>query len=848
MRVPGENLTRDEARERAALLTVDSYDVSLDLTTGDATFGSVTKVRFDAVPGSSTFIDLIAPGIRSVQLNGVALDPIENFDGTRLSLRDLKQRNELTITADCAYMHTGEGLHRFVDPVDKAVYLYTQFEVIDARRVFACFDQPDLKATYTFDVTAPSDWQVISNSVTPEPVPVSTGVARWEFATTPRMSTYITALIAGPYAAVRDEHRGIPMGVFCRQSLAEFLDADAIIDVTKRGFDFFEEVFDRPYPFDKYDQLFVPEFNAGAMENAGAVTILEDYVFRSKVTDAAYERRAETILHELAHMWFGDLVTMRWWDDLWLNESFATYASVLCQTEATHWTSAWTTFANLEKTWAYRQDQLPSTHPIAADIKDIEDVEVNFDGITYAKGASVLKQLVAWVGRDAFIRGIQMYFDRHAWGNTELTDLLAALEETSGRDLSSWAKEWLETAGLNTLRPDFSVDDAGRFTRFAVVQTAPADHPTLRSHRLAIGLYNRTDEGLIRSHRVELDVVGGTTEVGELVGLEQPDLVLLNDDDLAYTKLRLDERSTQTLIESINQFQTSLPRALCWAAAWDMTRDGEMAARDFVALVVAGLGSESDIGMVQSLTRQTVSALQLYSAADTREGALTSFADFLLEQARAAAGGSDKQLALTRAFCGIARTDEQLDVLTGLLAGDDLLPGLAVDTDLRWAFVQRLVATGRLDDEAIDRELDRDLTASGQRQAAAARAMRPTPEGKEMAWNAVVSNDDLPNALLAATVGGFNQPDHAELHRGFVDRYFESIERVWAERTNDTAQTIVLGLYPVFIVEPETVRRTEQFLTEHDLPPALRRLLVESADGVARALRARAADESAASR
>ncbi len=353
-------------------------------------------------------------------------------------------------------MHTGEGLHRFVDPVDKAVYLYTQFEVIDARRMFTCFDQPDLKGTFTFVITAPDEWEVISNSPTPEPQPAGLGVATWSFATTPRISTYITALIAGPYTVVRSEYRGIPMSVACRRTLDQHLDAEHILDVTRRGFDYFEELFDQPYPFEKYDQIFVPEFNAGAMENAGAVTILEDYIFRSKVTDAAYERRAETILHELAHMWFGDLVTMRWWDDLWLNESFATFASVICQTEATHWTSGWTTFTNLEKTWAYRQDQLPSTHPIAADIKDIEDVEVNFDGITYAKGASVLKQLVAWVGRDQFFEGIRAYFRQHAWGNTELSDLLGALEQTSGRELSQWAKEWLETAGLNTVRPDFT--------------------------------------------------------------------------------------------------------------------------------------------------------------------------------------------------------------------------------------------------------------------------------------------------------------------------------------------------------------------------------------------------------
>ncbi len=837
--MPGENLTRDEARTRAGLLSVDAYEVTLDLTTGDETFLSDTVVRFSAESGAETFIDLIAPRVRSITLNGADVD-VAAFDGARVNLTGLASENELRIVADCAYMNTGEGLHRFVDPVDKAVYLYTQFEVIDARRMFACFDQPDLKGTFAFAVTAPDDWEVISNSPTPTPETITAGTARWVFDPTPRMSTYITALVAGPYHAVRDEHRGIPMAVFCRRSLSEYLDADRVLDVTKRGFDFFEELFARPYPFEKYDQLFVPEFNAGAMENAGAVTILEDYVFRSKVTDAAYERRAETILHELAHMWFGDLVTMRWWDDLWLNESFATYASVLAQSEATHWTNAWTTFANLEKTWAYRQDQLPSTHPISADIRDIEDVEVNFDGITYAKGASVLKQLVAWVGRDAFVQGVRSYFDEHAWGNTELSDLLGALERTSGRDLSSWAKEWLETAGLNTVRPEFTTDADGRFTTFDIVQSAPADHPTLRSHRMAVGLYRRSEAGLVREQRVELDVVGERTAVPELVGVEQPDLVLVNDDDLAYTKIRLDERSARTLVDGIGELRDSLARALCWTAAWDMTRDAELSASDWVALVRSGLPHESDIGVQQGVLRQAASALHLFTPVAGREAALADFADFLGEQARDAEPGSDRQLSLVRSFVSLARTDEQLSLVSAALDGSDPFTGLTVDADLRWALLHRLVAMGRADDEAIEAELERDRTASGERQAAATRAALPTLEAKESAWRAVVDSDDLPNALLNATVAGFNNPDHSELNRAFVDRYFGMIEDVWRTRTNESAQTLVNGLFPAFLVEQETIDRTEAHLAAHDTPPALRRLLLEGADGIRRALRVQA--------
>jgi aminopeptidase N len=838
--VPGENLTRNEARERARLVDVDSYTIDLDLMTGNETFVSDTTIRFSSEEGAETFVDLIAARVRSITLNGVDLDPAA-FTESRVHISGLSAQNELRIVADCAYMHTGEGLHRFVDPVDKAIYLYTQFEVIDARRMFACFDQPDLKGTFAFTVTAPDDWQVVSNSPTPSPKPISTGTARWVFDPTPRMSTYITALVAGPYHVVRDEHRGVPMGVFCRRSLAEYLDADRVFDVTKKGFDYFEDLFARPYPFKKYDQLFVPEFNAGAMENAGAVTILEDYVFRSKVTDAAYERRAETILHELAHMWFGDLVTMRWWDDLWLNESFATFASVICQSEATHWVNAWTTFANLEKTWAYRQDQLPSTHPISADIRDIEDVEVNFDGITYAKGASVLKQLVAWVGRDAFVAGVRSYFDRHAWGNTELVDLLSALEETSGRDLSSWAKEWLETAGLNTLRVDFTLDASGAYSTFDVVQTAPDDHPSLRSHRLAIGFYNRTDAGLVREERFELDVVGERTSVPQLVGAMQPDLLLVNDDDLAYTKIRLDERSAQTLVESIGELPDSLARALCWTAAWDMTRDAELSARDWVALVRSGLPRETDIGVLQGIVRQAVSALYLFTPTEHREPALIDFAEFLMGQARAAAPGSDQQLALYRAFVSIARTSSQLAAVEDTLRGTRVPEGLTIDADLRWTLVHRLVATGRMSPDLIDEEFERDRTASGERQAAAAKAAVPTEAAKQEAWRAAVDSDELPNALLGATVAGLNTPDHAELNRSLVDRYFAMLDGVWRTRTNDTAQNLVVGLYPGFLVEQAIIDRTEQYLAQHETPPALRRLLLEAADGVRRSLKAQQA-------
>jgi aminopeptidase N len=848
-KVPGTNLTREEAAERARLVSVSSYEVELDLTTGPETFASTSVVRFSAEPGSATFIDLVAPQVSQLTLNGRPLDPAESFADSRIALAGLAADNELTVKAVCEYSHTGEGLHRMVDPVDGGVSLYTQFEVPDARRVYANFEQPDLKASFQFTVTAPEGWELFSNAPTPVPEPLGEGRAVWRFAPTERISTYITALVAGDYQVVRDTYTSadgtvVPMAVASRKSLAEYLDAEEILDVTKRGFDYFQKLFDVPYPFPKYDQLFVPEYNAGAMENAGCVTFREDYVFRSKVTDAAYERRAETILHELAHMWFGDLVTMEWWNDLWLNESFATYASVRCQADATRWTGAWTTFANVEKTWAYAQDQLPSTHPIVAEIRDLEDVYVNFDGITYAKGASVLKQLVAYVGDEAFVNGLRTYFQRHAWGNTRLSDLLGALEEASGRDLGAWSKAWLETAGPNTLRPVFTLNEDGTYASFSIAQEAPADYPTLRPHRIAVGLYDRTPAGLVRSRRLELDVDGAVTEVPELAGVAQPDFVLLNDDDLSYTKIRFDDRSVNTLVESIGDFAESLPRALSWVAAWDMVRNTELPARDYVALVISGAPRETDIGVLQSLQRQAKSAIDLYAAPAWREEGAARWASFAHQQLFAAAPGSDVQLSWARALASVARSPEHLDLISGLLAGTESVDGLEVDTDLRWALLHRLAAAGRAPESQITAEEANDPTAAGKRHAASARAALPTVEAKAAAWSSMVDSDELPNETLLAVILGFRQPDQRELLAPYADKFFAKVADLWAGRSPHMAQLLVNGLYPVLIVEQRVVDAVDAVLALDDatIPPPLRRLLLEQRDGTLRTLRGQALD------
>ncbi|MFY9490107.1 MAG: aminopeptidase N, partial [Mycobacterium sp.] len=760
------NLTRSEAIERAALVTVEGYRIELDLTVGDKEFRSRTTVEFEALPGADSYIDLAADRVHRAVLNGHDIDTSGYDESTGIPLAGLAHHNVLVVEADCRYSNTGEGLHRFVDPVDEHVYLYSQFETADAKRMFACFDQPDLKATFDITVTAPGHWEVISNGA-PVAVQQRGDHKVHTFATTPRMSTYLVALVAGPYArwddVYSDEYGEIPLGLFCRASLAPYMDHERLFTETKQGFGFYHCNFGVPYAFGKYDQLFVPEFNAGAMENAGAVTFLEDYVFRSKVTRYSYERRAETVLHEMAHMWFGDLVTMRWWDDLWLNESFATFASVLCQADATEYSEAWTTFANVEKSWAYRQDQLPSTHPVAADIPDLHAVEVNFDGITYAKGASVLKQLVAYVGLEQFLAGLRDYFTAHAFGNATFDDLLGALERASGRDLSDWGRQWLKTTGLNSLRAEFDVDDEGRFTRFAVRQggARPGAGET-RVHRLAIGIYDGS-ERLVRVHREEIDVAGEVTEVPALLGVPRGKLVLVNDDDLTYCSMRLDPESLDVALERIADIADPLPRTLVWSAAWEMTRDAEFKARDFVALVMRGVHGETEVGVAQRLLLQAQTALNSYAEPDwaASEG-WPAFADRLLELARGAEPGSDHQLAFVNAMCTSRLSTHHLVVLADLLDRDPAesgLAGLEVDTDLRWRIVTALAAGGRIDADGpqtpfIDTELSRDPTAAGKRHAAAASAARPQAEVKHRAWREVIEDDTLPNITARAIIAG----------------------------------------------------------------------------------------------
>ncbi|MGW2730524.1 aminopeptidase N [Streptomyces sp. NPDC001494] len=861
--MPGENLTRDEARERAALLSVDGYEVALDLRSavGDGgaeprTFRSVTVIRFRCnEPGASTFADLIAPSVTAVTLNGRDLDPGAVFDGSRILLEDLAAENELTVDAQCAYSRTGEGMHRFVDPEDGEVYLYTQYEPADARRVYANFEQPDLKAPYRFEVRAPEGWKVWSNGAGE----LADGV--WRFAETRPISTYITCVVAGPYHYVTDHYERvfedgtkleIPLGAMCRKGLAPYFDAEDVFLVTKQGLDFFHDHFDYPYPFGKYDQAFVPEYNLGAMENPGLVTFREEYIFRGKVTQASYEARANVILHEMAHMWFGDLVTMEWWDDLWLKESFADFMGTFANVGATRFTDAWITFANRRKAWAYRADQLPSTHPITADIRDLQDAKLNFDGITYAKGASVLKQLVAYVGRDAFLEGARRYFKRNAYGNTRLGDLLSVLAETSGRDMTVWARSWLQTAGVNSLTPQVLLDtEGGRIAELAVLQEAAETHPELRPHRVAVGLYRRTPEGALERYaRVETDVEGPRTVVAELAGAEAPELVLVNDDDLTYCKVRFDETSLATLREHLGALTDPLARALCWSALWNLTRDALLPARDFIGLVLRFAGRESDIGVLQMLHAWANSALVHYAAPQWRATGERLVAEGALGELREAEPGSEHQLAWARFFATVAAADHDLLLLLkDLLDGAAEIDGLVVDQELRWAFLEPLAAHGMADEAVLAAELARDDTASGKRHQVRCLAARPSAAVKAQAWAQVVESDALSNALVEATIAGFGLPSQRELTAPYAEKYFAVIERVWRERSIQIGMDVVRGLYPSYQDRPETLAATDAWLAAHtEAAPALRRLVLEARDDLARALRAQECDAAAAGR
>jgi aminopeptidase N len=804
--------------------------VRLDLTTGDTTFGSETTVNFRSrKPGASTFIEFIGPAVSKAELNGKPI-PSDAFDGGRLQLAGLAADNTLTVLGTANYMHDGSGLHRFQDPVDGRVYLHSQFASYDAHRAFACFDQPDLKATYSFEVTAPPDWVVVSNTPGKRNGPV------WTFPTTKVMSTYLAAVVAGHYHSIHQDHRGIPLGLYCRQSLMQYLDPDEIFELTRQGLDYFEERFGYPYMFGKYDQLFVPEFSAGAMENAGCVTFVENYVFRSRVTDGLRLRRSETLLHEMAHMWFGDLVTMRWWNDLWLNETFATYMGNLANVEATRFKNSWTTFAMSYKAMAKRQDQLPTTHPIVADIPDVESVLLNFDPITYEKGGSVLKQLVAWVGEDAFFRGVGSYFKRYEYGNTELADFLGALEEASARDLKAWSQVWLEQAGVNTISAKLETK-GGRIKSATLVQEAPPEHPTLRPHRLRIGIFDKEGNRLVRRSSVELDIDGASTPVPQLAGEQVPDLLLVNDGDLTYTKITLDQRSLATLTTHLHGLDDPLARAIVWEALWDMVRDAQLRVADYVEISLGNVDVETDAAIVGSLISRMTGAVERYTDLRKRAAVRERVAQGAKARQFLTAPGSDLQLLWTNAFIGGARQPDDIAWVRGLLDGTTKLEGLVVDFAVRWSAVNALATIGAAGEDVIDAELERDPTDQGRRAAASARAARPLAEAKAEAW-AAVRGEDISLAMRRAIASGFHRTDQEELLSAYLQPYLDSLLPIWETWVIEEALEFIELMYPRMVVTQEVVDLTDACLAR-GMPGPVQRSLLESQDDLKRALRGR---------
>ncbi len=846
--MPGLNSTRAEAAERSAHLSIKSYEVDLDLTQGDELFISHTVVKFSCnKPGYSTFIDAVGKSVISATLNGQVVDTA-NYDGESIFINNLAAENELVIKMNGVYSKTGEGLQRSVDPVDNEIYLYSQGETAFIRKMYPCFDQPDLKATFTLTVTAPDHWQVISNNPEKEKISSADKKAKWSFTTTPRISTYITALIAGPYYKVQDEYVGkkkVPLGIYCRKSLAEFLDPEDIFLITKQGFAYFEKVFGFEYPFEKYDQIAVVDFNWGAMENAGAVTFLERLlVFRSKVTERMYNARANTILHEMAHMWFGDMVTMKWWDDLWLNESFAEWSSYLAMVEATRFKKSWTGFNQERKNWAYRQDQLSSTHPIVSDMKDIDTVAGNFDGISYAKGASVLQQLVSHVGRDNFILGLQKYFAKHAFKNTTLDDLLVELTQASGRDLKPWVSTWLQTAGVNTLRPSLEIEN-DTYKSVAIVQeapTMPVGSSELRPHRMAVGLYDLVGNKIALRKRVELDVAGSKSAVSELAGEKVADLLLINDQDLTYTKIRFDDRSIATLKAHLGKIDDSLTRALCWSAAWDMLRDAEISATDFIEIALAGLPGEDDIATVTIIATQLTTAVELYSAPGKRDSARLKVGNAYEQMVRSAAAGSDHQLQFARNFTSFASSAEHNDFIKEMLEGK--LSGLKVDADLRWSFVIALAERGLMDKAALSAELLKDNTLTGQLSHTTALASLPTAEAKAETWKSITT-EEISTSQREAKLAGFMRALHRPLLNAYVDPYFDLLLDTWGKKSYEVASKFVVGMYPIYVTTQATLDKTIDWLntTGKDGQAGLRRLVSEGRDSLERALKVQAKDK-----
>jgi aminopeptidase N len=843
--IPMSALTRAEAEGRRRLLDVRRVSVDLDLTVGAEVFRSVTVIAFGCgTPGAGTFVDVKPAALRRVVLNGRELDPAALEDG-RFPLEGLAADNELLVEADMAYSRTGEGMHRYVDPADGEVYVYTQAFLDEGPRIFAAFDQPDLKAPYQVTVTAPAEWTVVANaSALGQREPASDGAEAGDamvtrFAPTAPISSYLVCVVAGPLHSVRSEHDGIPLGLHCRRSLAPYLDADAeeLLAVTRQCFDAYHALFRLRYPFGGYDQCFVPEFNVGAMENPGCVTLRDTFLFRSAVPDTEREHRAIVVAHEMAHMWFGDLVTMRWWDDLWLNESFAEYMGFRVVAEATRYGGAWTGFAST-KAWGRDADQRPSTHPVAPEaVADTAAALQNFDGISYAKGAAALRQLVAWLGDEAFFEGVNRHFEAHAFGNATLDDLLQSLAASGRRDVHAWADLWLRTTGLDTLQ---AVDGA--------LRQSSADG-VLRPHRITLGSYDRLVDGsLMFRQRTDVELVNGKTEP-----LPEPrgELVVPDDTDLAFAKVRLDEESWSVVRESLGRVPDELARVVIWNSARDLVRDGELPAGEYLELVAAHLPGEPSVHLVQDVlafARRVVA--DQYLPPRERPGALARLGAVcrtLLRRTEGDAKAAGLRLVAVRGLIDAAFTPVEQAELQEWLTEGAVPGGPELDPALRWQLLLRLCVLGAAGEAEIAAEAERDPSATSAEGAARCRAARPDPDAKRTAWEAVFGGE-LSNYLLAATIDGVWQPEQHELldELGLPGRFFPAAGEAAARRGAAVARLLTSGGFPAYAATPEVLAAGERELAREDLSVALRRGLTDRLDDMRRAVRGRTLVDSAA--
>ncbi len=833
-----DNLSQADAEARVARVQRCDYEIALDLRRDAPTFRGDVTLSFACSGPGDLFLDFRGKTIELLEVNGRRIEP--NWNGYRLWLPgdSLAASNRVRVVYENDYDHEGDGFHQFKDPEDGEEYLYTQFEPYYSHRLFPQFDQPDIKGSYSLRVTAPPEWEVISNSRKLSAEPASDGRTLHTFETTRPFSTYLFALVVGPYYAAREQHGDIEIGLYCRKSLARYLDTAELFEITRQGLDFYAEFFEFPYPFGKYDQVFVPESNAGAMENVGCVTHNEYMIFRDPPTENQRRGRAEVVLHEMAHMWFGDLVTMRWWNDLWLNESFATYMSYLCMDEATRFDTGWQDFASSIKNWAYRQDQLVTTHPIAGQVEDTDQTFLNFDGITYGKGASVLKQLVKAIGMPGFREGMRHYFRTHAYGNATLQQFLASLETGSGADLKEWARLWLETPSLNTIGSRWEAD-GDRITSFTLTQTAPDEHPTIRPHRLDVGLV-RDEGGRLDVTVLETSIRDAEAEVPEARGLPRPDLVFPNYGDHAYTKVAIDPDSLAFLKENMERIEDPLLRLQLWASLWNMTRDQQLKSTEYLQLVRDKIAGEAMPELVEAVLGNATTAISRYVPEDWRQREAHELARLAYTVLKATKS-PDLRIIWARTLIGVAMAPEDLALAAALADGRETVEGLTIDQDMRWNIAAKHVAYGVAGaQERVAAEAERDPSDRGVRAKLRCEIAAPDASVKAAAWERFVGEGYGSLYLTNAAMSGFNWSEQRPLLEPYVEKFFASIPGIFRTKDKEFAADFFRYLFPGYRVERDILQRSEAVLAGYGAElPVLARTIKEANDDLLRSIRCR---------